>query len=271
LSVLGIPLLEGSAFSPAAPPANAPHQVIINESIARKYWPGRSAVGQRLVGFDGATRLNWEIIGVARDVAFAGNFGAPGTHFQIYHNITQAPWGYFTVVVRSRAPEALADPLRRAVAELDGDLPIVELRTAAAAVAGGQHDVLVANRLLSTFAALGLALAALGLYGVISGLVAQRTQEFGIRLALGAQPHNVLRIVLGNGALLACLGTALGLALTALLLLPALAAAFPGLPRLDAASLAATVALLFAVTLLACWLPAQRATKVNPIEALRAE
>jgi len=269
-SLLGIPLLEGRAFSPAAPPANALHQIIINESIARKYWPGQNAVGQRVIGFDGATRLSWEIVGVAKDVAFAGNVGAPATHFQIYHNMTQAPWGYFTVVARSQTAETLADPLRHAVAELDPDLPVVELRTAAQAVAGGQHDIRVANKLLAAFAALGLGLAALGLYGVISGLVAQRTQEFGIRLALGAQPHNLLQIVLGNGALLAGLGTALGLGLTALLL-PALAAAFPGLPGLDAFALGAAVGLLFLVALLACWFPARRATRVDPMIALRAE
>ena len=269
-SLLGIPLLEGSAFSSADVPANAPHQVIINESIARKYWPGQSAVGQRLIGFDGATRLTWEIIGVAKEVALAGNVGAPATHFQIYHNMAQNPWGYFTVVARSRAPEALVDPLRRAVAELDADLPVVELRTAAQAVAGGQHDVLVANQLLAAFAALGLALAALGLYGVVSGLVAQRTQEFGIRIALGAQSHNVIQIVLGNGALLAGLGLGLGGALAAMLL-PALAAAFPGLPGLDLPALLATAGLLFGAALLACWLPARRATRVDPMIALRAE
>jgi hypothetical protein len=269
-SLLGIPLVDGRSFSPADVPANAPHQVIINESIARKYWPGESAVGKRLIGFDGATRLMWEVIGVAKDVSLAGNVGAPATHFQIYHNMAQNPWGYFTMVVRSHTPDTLADPLRRAVAELDNDLPVVELRTAADAVAGGQHDVLVANKLLAAFAALGLCLAALGLYGVISGLVAQRTQEFGIRLALGAQPHNVLQIVLGNGVLLAGLGTVLGLGLSALLL-PTLAAAFPGLPGLDVPSLLAAVSLLFAVTLLACWLPARRATQVDPMIALRAE
>jgi len=269
-SLLGIPLVAGSAFSPADVPASAPHQVIINESIARKYWPGRSAVGQRVIGFDGATRLTWEVIGVVKDVALAGNVGTPATQFQIYHNMAQNPWGYFTVAARSRTPEALAEPLRRAVAEIDADLPVVELRTATQAVTGGQHDVRVANNLLAAFAVLGLALAALGLYGVISGLVAQRTQEFGVRLALGAQPHNVLQIVLGNAVRLAGLGTFLGLALAAILL-PVLAAAFPGLPALDAPALAAAVGLLFLVALLASFLPARRATRVDPLVALRSE
>ena len=153
-----------------------------------------------------------------------------------------------TVTVRSRTPEMLADPLRRAVAELDPDLPVVELRTTTQAVAGAQHDLHVANKLLAAFATLGLGLSALGVYGVISGLVAQRTQEFGIRMALGAQPHHVLRIVLGSGAFLAGLGAVLGLMLAAALL-PVLGAAFPGLPGLDLPSLLAAMGLLFAMTM----------------------
>jgi len=145
-----------------------------------------------------------------------------------------------------------------------------ELRTAADAVEGGQHDVLVTSKLLAGFAALGLGLAALGLYGVISGLVGQRRHEFGIRLALGAQPHNVVQIVLKSGTLLAAVGTLLGLALCAVLL-PGLAAAFPALPALDVPALLGVVSLLFAVALLACWLPARRASKVDPMTALRAE
>ena len=269
-TLLGIPLLEGRAFAPAEPPVGSPHQIVINESIARLYWPGESVIGRRIREANPQGRPSWEVIGVVRDVALAGNVNTPATRFQIYHNMAQNPWGYFTLVARSRMPEMLADPLRRAVAEIDADLPVVELRTTTQAVAGAQHDLRVANKLLATFAALGLCLAALGLYGVVSGLVAQRTQEFGIRVALGAQPHDVLRIVLGSGALLAGLGAALGLALAALLL-PALANAFPGLPGPDLPALLTAVSLLFVVTLVACWLPARRATKVDPMVALRAE
>lgn len=269
-ATLGIPLVEGSFFPSYDLPADAPHQIVINESMARQYWPGESAVGRRIRDSNPAYQTSWEIIGVVRDVALAGNVGAPATRFQIYHSMAQNPWGYFTVVVRSRTPEALAEPLRRAVAEIDSDLPVVELRTVPQAVAGAQHDLHVANQLLAAFAALGLGLAALGLYGVISGLVTQRTQEFGIRLALGAQPHNVLRIVLGNGALLASLGTGLGLAMAAGLL-SVLSSAFPGLPGLDLPAMLAVVSVLFSVALLACWIPARRATKVDPMVALRAE
>jgi putative ABC transport system permease protein len=269
-SLLGIPIVEGRAFAATDVPAGSPHQIIISESIARQYWPGESAIGRRIREIDPQGRPNWEVIGVARDVGLAGNVGAPATRFQIYHNMAQNPWGYFTVVARSRNPEMLADSLRRVVAGIDPDLPVVELRTVTQTVSGALHDLRVANKLLATFAALGLGLAALGVYGVISGLVAQRTQEFGIRMALGAQPHNVLRIVLGNGAVLAGLGAGSGLALAATLL-PVLASAFPGLPGLDLPSLLATVGLLLAATLLACWLPARRATRVDPVIALRAE
>jgi putative ABC transport system permease protein len=269
-SVLSVPVLDGQPFSREAPPAGAAHQIIVNESLARHFWPGESAIGRRIRDPNPQYPAWWEIVGVVRDVALAGNVGAPATRFQIYHNMAQNPWGYFTMVVRSPAPGMLAEPLRRAVAELDSDLPVVDLITTRQAVAGAQHDLHVANRLLAAFAGLGLCLAALGIYGVISGLVAMRTQEFGIRLALGAQPDHVLRIVLGNGALLAGLGTALGLGLAAFLL-PTLAAAFPGLPGLDVPAFLSVLGLLFAVTLLACWLPARRATKVDPMVALRTE
>ncbi len=269
-SLLGIPLVDGRAFAPTEPPVGSPHQIIISESIARQFWPGESAIGRRIREVDPQGRPSWEVIGVARDVGLAGNVDNPATHFQIYHNMAQNPWGYFTLVVRSRTPATLSEPLRRAVAELDPDLPIVELRTVTDTVSGALHDLRVANKLLAAFAGLGLCLAALGVYGVISGLVAMRTQEFGIRLALGAQPAHVLRIVLGNGALLAGLGTALGLGLAAVLL-PSLAAAFPGLPGLDLPAFLVVLALLFLVTLLACWLPARRATKLDPMVALRTE
>ena len=128
----------------------------------------------------------------------------------------------------------------------------------------------IANQLLTGFALLGLLLAALGLYGVIAGLVVERTPEFGIRLALGAQARDVLWLVLGKGLRLAALGTALGLA-GSFAVIRLLAAILPALPGQDPILLALTVAALFAVALLACYLPARRATRVNPLDALRAE
>jgi putative ABC transport system permease protein len=172
--------------------------------------------------------------------------------------------------VRASAPAALTEPLRHVVAALDGDLPVANLRTVEQAVGDARHNFLVVNRLLGAFAALGLLLAAVGLYGVISGLVAQRTQEFGVRLALGAQARDVLWIVLGKGALLAAFGALLGLA-GAVGLSRLLGAIIPGLPGHDPLSLALGAGLLLIVTLTACYLPARRAMRIDPMIAIRHE
>ena len=164
----------------------------------------------------------------------------------------------------------MIEPLRRAVAELDADLPVVELRPVATAIANAQSDLVVASRLLMAFAVLGLGLAALGLYGVISALVVQRTQEFGIRLALGAQRSDVLTMVLRHSATLVAIGTCAGLVF-ATLVVRVLGHLIPGLPGTDPLVLAAVVGLLAIVALLACWIPARRATKVDPLVALRAD
>jgi predicted permease len=268
-ATLGIQLVEGRLFDRTAGPED-PRLIVINEAMARQLWPGESAVGKRIRDTSPTWHPWLEIVGVVRDVTFPGNFGALPTRMQIYSSINQSPWGYFTIVVRSAAPEALVELLRRAIAELDPDLPVVDLRPVTQAVANAQHDLRVANQLLAAFSALGLLLAAIGLYGVISGLVVQRTQEFGIRLALGAQPRDVLWMVLGKGALLAAFGTLAGLA-GAAVLLRVLGILIPGLPGQDPVGIISVVALLLSVTLLATFLPARRATKVDPLIALRAE
>jgi putative ABC transport system permease protein len=268
-ATLGIELVEGRDFAPDARP-DGPQFIVINETMARQFWPGKSSVGKRIRDTNPDFHPWLEIIGVVRDVTFAGNFGAVPSRLVVYRDIAQNPWGYFTLVLRSRAPEALVVPVRRAVAELDGDLPVANLRPVEQAVALGQHDLRIANQLLGSFAAVGLALAAIGLYGVISALVVQRTAEFGIRMALGAQRHNILWMVLGRGTVLAALGTLLGLTLAAGLL-RVLGTLIPGLPGQDVWGLAIAVGLLLGVALAACWLPARRATRINPLDALRTE
>ena len=133
-----------------------------------------------------------------------------------------------------------------------------------------QHNLVLAARALSAFAFVGLALAAIGLYGVIANLVAQRTGEFGIRLALGARPSSVLGLVLRHGLFLTAVGAVLGLA-GAIALGRVLAALLPRMVGLDAVALLAVTATLFLATLAACWIPARRATRVDPLTALRAE
>jgi predicted permease len=266
---LGLQLVAGSLFPDNLRP-DSPRVAIINETMARQFWPGANPVGKRIGSPDPKARDWVEVIGVVRDVGFVASLGVPDTRLQVYRPLVQQAWGYLAVALRASNPETLAEPLRRAVAELDPDLPVADIRTIGQAVDHAQHNFHVANQLLAGFAALGLVLAAVGLYGVISTLVVQRTQEFGIRLALGAQGRDVLRLVLGKCLWLAALGVGLGL-VGAAVLVRLLSRVVPGLPAEDPLGLAAVVLLLVAVMFLACWIPARRATRIDPLVALRAE
>jgi predicted permease len=267
-STLGIQLVAGRLF-PAHLRPDSPPVVIINETMARTLWPGESALGRRISS--SSDQPQWEeVIGVVRDVGFAANFGTPDTRLQAYRPLASQPWGYVTIALRARAPETLAAPLRRLVAGLDPDLPVAELRTVRETMDRYEHNFQLVNLLLGGFAALGLLLAAVGLYGVVSNLVVQRLPEFGVRLALGAPTRDILWLVLVAGLRLVLLGIALGLA-GALLLSRLLTSLLPSFPGGDPLMLAVMIAVLVATAVLACWLPARRATRVDPIEALRAE
>lgn len=266
---LELQLVAGRLF-PDNLRADSPHYAIINEAMARQFWPNESPLGKRIGGTDPKDRGWSEIIGVVRDVGFVANLGLPDTRYQVYKPLVQNPWGYVNIAVRAHHPETLAEPLRRAIAEIDSDLPIANLRTVDKAVDNAQHNYVVANQLLGGFAVLGLVLAAIGLYGVISTLVVQRTPEFGIRLALGAQTQDVLWLVLGKSLALAAIGSGIGL-LGAMALVQLLSKVLPGLPGSDPFVLAGIVVVLLSVALGACFLPARRATKVDPIIALRSE
>ena len=266
---IGLQLTAGHMFPDRIRP-DGPRVVLINEAMARQFWPNESAVGKRIGDPDPNDR-NWsEIIGVVRDVGFVANIGVQDTPYQVYRPLVQEPWGYIAIALRAKNPASLAEPLRRAIATIDPDLPIADLRTVGQAVDDAQRNFKVANQLLAGFALLGLVVSAVGLYGVLSTLVAQRTQEFGIRLALGAQTVDVLWLVLGRSAWLAALGAALGL-VGAGVLIYVLSRLMPGLPGFDPLVLAGIVVVLFGVALGACFLPARRATRVDPLVALRSE
>jgi ABC-type antimicrobial peptide transport system permease subunit len=189
---------------------------------------------------------------------------------QVYKPLVNEPWGYLHLVVRGRAPASFKNDVRRAVSDIDPDVAVEELYTIPEAVDRFEHNIVVINNTLGGFALLGLVLAAVGLYGVISNLVAQRTNEFGIRLALGAKPRDVLALVLGIGVRLTLLGLAIG-GVLAYVLNRILGSSMPRMAGTDPVTLTAVAAVLFAVALFACWVPAHRATQVNPLEALRAE
>lgn len=268
-ATLGIKLLDGRLF-PAEVKPDDPEQVVINDALAKQLWPGQSPLGQRLGSIDSGKTRWAEVIGVVRTVQSAASFANPPSPYHVYRAVAHEPWTWVRFAVRSENPAGLIESVRRAVAEVDPDLPADQLMTVGQFVDRQQHNLIIVAQLLSGFALLGLALASVGLYGVISNIVAQRTGEFGIRLALGAKPSDVLKLVLGHGLLLTSIGLVLGVA-GAYGLGRFLASIMPRMIATDPVALTGTAVLLFVVAALACWLPARRATKVDPLEALRAE
>jgi ABC-type antimicrobial peptide transport system permease subunit len=164
----------------------------------------------------------------------------------------------------------MTDAARRAVARIDSDLAVFDLSTVDAQIEQIGESMTLVEELLTIAALLGLLLAVVGIYGVIANLAVQRTQEIGIRMALGARPSSVLWLIMKEGIRLAAVGTGIGLGL-AFLLTRGLSLALPAIPGQDAVVIAALAAVLAAAALLACCLPAVRATHVNPVDALRAE
>jgi predicted permease len=266
----GIRLISGRAFNSDDTTERA-RVVIINEAMARRFWPNENPIGKR-IGSPYSSDRNWrEVIGVVNDVGFPGSLGEPYTRLQSFQPLAQSPWQSVNIALRtSTAPEALMNALRSAVAELDPTLPAHRIRTARSMVEQSLGSVSLIGSLLGAFAALGLALAAIGIYGVISYSVVQRTGEIGIRMALGAQTRDVLRLILGKGARLILFGALLGFG-GAYAVARFLASAIPTLPTRDPAVMGAITLALIAVALAACYLPARRATKVDPMTSLRCE
>ena len=202
-------------------------------------------------------------------------FGAPSTRFLVLRPLAQETWNYVTIALRASSPETLADSMRRIIAEMDPDLPLQQFGTVQQIIARFTTTTSMMSTILVVFAALGLFLAAIGLYGVVARLVVQRTPEIGLRLAVGAQSGDVVWLILRSGVRLSLLGSAFGLlgsfGISKLLAVAAPAMA-QGLPLTATFTLLLLLTgLLLTVALLACWLPARRATKVDPMVALRAE
>jgi len=267
---LGLPVLQGRGFTHDDRDGKPP-VVVINEALARALWPDQNPVGRRL-GDSDPNDHNWmEIVGVVGDAHSPGGLTPPDTLFQIYRPIAQETFGFASLAVRGRGtPEILAGELRRAVSAIDPDQPVHGIITARGEIELNLANYHLQGFMLGGFALLGLALAAIGIYGVLAGFVAQRTNEIGVRMALGAQVGDVLRLVLGRGLWLTGIGTALGL-LGAFGLVRLLAHILPELGGPDPLIIAGVVVLLLGIALFACWLPARRASRLNPIEALRAD
>ena len=269
---LGLPLVAGRRFT-AEDRADKPAVAIINETMARTFWPGENPLGQRIGGSDDPNTPDWrEVVGVVRDAGTPGFIGEADTRFQEFRPLGQLPMPT-TIALAFRttlAPDVLAPAIRRALAEIDPSQPVYEISPVRRAIDRRLSGPRLAGNFLAGFALLGVLLAAVGIYGVLSGFVVQRTNEIGIRLALGAQVRDIFALVLGRGLRLAVLGAVLGLA-GAWGVARLLATVAPGLPPADFATTGAVTFGLLAVATFACWLPARRATKVDPIIALRAE
>ena len=270
LQTMGIPLRVGRYFD-AHDRDGAQKVVIINETLARQLWPGRDAVGQILrVGNLGVGECS--VAGVVGDVRHSTLEEKPGG--EIYLNFHQTgDWGGGAVelVVRtSRPPQSLVPDVRAAMREFDPTLPSSEFTTLEQIVDQAVAPRRLITDLLGGFSSLALALASLGLYGMIAYSVGQRTREIGIRLALGAQRQDVLRLIVSEGLKMVMIGVALGLA-AALLVSRVLGSMLFGVSAFDPFTFAITPTILIIVALAACLIPARRATKVDPMEALRHE
>jgi putative ABC transport system permease protein len=267
---MGIPLLQGRAFTPHDD-ADAPSVVIVNRTMARRFWPGRNPVGQRIAfpAAGGAPAWN-EVVGVAGDVSHDGIGAAPIA--ELYLPYLQNPDNGGALVVRTSVndPLLLTPALRRAAASVDPDQAFIDLRTmretATQSVAMQRFSML----LLGAFSAFATLLTALGLYGTLAHAVGRRTRELGVRIALGATPRSIARLVAGRAALLLSLGVVLG-TLAALLGARLIASQLYGVAPRDPATLAAAVLLLVSVAAVATAVPVGRAVRIEPVEALRDE
>ena len=274
-TALGIPLIKGRYFTDDDRKGSQP-VVIIDQNLAQEYWPGEDPIGKQMKN---GTNDPWAtIVGVVGNIRFttlAGeeqsgaitmSSGKGAYYYPIYQS--QAPFGF--VITKSNNPVAAGSVIRQAVHDVDASIPLSDEKTMDVRITESLGPQRFATNLLTVFAGLAIALAAIGLYGLISYSVAERTNEIGIRMALGARPIDVLKMVLAQGARLALAGAVVGI-IAGILLMRAMASVLYGVSFADPISFAGAAILLFLVALLACYVPARRATRVDPMIALRYE
>ncbi|HSE37524.1 MAG TPA: ABC transporter permease, partial [Blastocatellia bacterium] len=263
-ATMNIPLLEGRDFEDRDV-RGAPDVVILNQEAVRRYWPDESPIGQRIT-FDNRTRT---VIGVVGDVKQSGlDVEARPEMFSPYYQVT-VPFGTFLVRTKGD-PAAMTSAVRGAMQEIDRDLPLYGIKTVNDVISESVAPRRLNMLLLGIFGGLALALAAVGLYGVISYSVSQRTREIGIRMALGASHKSVLRLVVGQGMVLSTIGVAIGV-VASFFLTKFLATLLFGVSPTDAMTFVGISVLLIGVSIVASFIPARRAMKVDPMVALRYE
>ncbi len=265
---MGIRVVEGRALD-ARDVDGATPTVVINQTMARTYYGNQSAIGRRIrPGFQDPWRI---IVGVVEDVKNAALDKPAGTELFLPSRQRAFPLRTPYIAIRTtRDPYSLITAARAAVRDLDPSLPISQIRTMEDVMDGARSRPRFLATLLGIFSTTALVLAAVGLYGVISYSVTRRTSEFGVRMAMGAQPGDVLALVLRQGLTLAIIGVAIGAA-GALALTRLMRPLLYGVSAFDPVTFITMAAALVAVTALACLIPARRATQVDPLVALRYE
>jgi putative ABC transport system permease protein len=268
---MGLKLIRGR-FITAADREDAVPVAVINDTMAARYWPGEDAIGRQfMMGTDDKPWLT--IVGIVGTVRHNAVVEEPRNEMYIAHaqlpgHIRSAPRGMTLVVKTDGNPLAISGAVRDAVRAIDRNLPVSDIQTMEDVTATALAQPRFVTLLLAVFAATALTLASIGIYGTISLLVSERTQEMGIRLALGADRPTILKLILGQGLVLTVAGLAAGVA-GALLLTRTLSGLIYGVGTLDPLTFVAVPALLCAVALLACFIPARRAASVDPITTLR--
>ncbi len=268
-AAMGIPLVKGRTFDEHDGPGS--RVLVVNETFARRFFPNEDAVGKRVV-------INWapvgeppvdEIIGVVGDIRETALERDPNP--AIYWPLTREPYPFMTLIVRSAIdPMQLAASIQKEIRAIDPDQPVADVRTLDAVVAKSIARPRFDTLLLGVFAAVALVLASVGLYGVMNYSAAQRTHEIGIRMALGASRSDIMRLVLGNGMLLTLIGVAIGV-LASIALTRVMQSLLFGVNATDLVTFTAVSLVLAAVALLATYIPARKATRVDPTVALRYE
>lgn len=265
--VLKTPLLRGRFFT-EADNTDAPGAAIINEALAKKYWPGEDALGKRITFSDPRKPdVKWvTIVGIVRSIRHRGLDADPAPEY--YVPLAQNPERDMVLAVRSaQDPRSLASAMRREIQSIDPDQPLANIRTLENVTAESIAPRKMSMVLLGAFAAIALLLASVGIYGVISYLVVQRTHEIGVRMALGAQRGDVVRLVVGHAAKLVGIGTVIGLVL-AFFSSRTLSAFLYTVGAFDVATFVLVTVALAAVALFASYIPALRATRADPMIAL---
>ena len=266
--VLGIPVLQGRSFA-EQDTANSPSAVIVNRAMANQLWSGKDPIGRQLTVSNPEGEATRTVVGIVGSVKSQSLEVAPGP--QMYVPYSQDPSASMYVAIRTASsPGALASAVRQGIFRLDKNLPVENLMTMEQVLASPTVLAKFYTSVLGLFAALALILAAVGIYGVMSHVVAQQTHEIGVRMALGADRKDVMKLILGKGFKMTFIGICIGIA-GALGLSRFLSSLLYGVKPTDPVTFVTVSLILIAVALLACYIPARRAAKIDPMVALRYE